>query len=72
MRTVFFERHFVTPEQPVMKHVDDGTQEQPIMEHVNDDLLLDTLPLALRQARRTMHPRVRYTPYMTLYLSSGY
>jgi hypothetical protein len=49
-----------------MEHVDNVTPEQPVMEHVDDDFdddpLLDTFPLALRQARRAMHPRVRYTP----------
>jgi hypothetical protein len=55
-----------TPEQRVMEHIDDVIPEQRVMEHVDDyfddDLLLDTLPLALRRARRAMHPRVQYTP----------
>jgi hypothetical protein len=41
------------PEQAMMEHVDDDIPEQPMMEHVDDDfdddLLLDTLPLALRR-----------------------
>jgi hypothetical protein len=49
-----------------MEHVDDVTPKQPVMEHVDDDfdddLLLDTLRLTLRRARRAMHPCVRYTP----------
>jgi hypothetical protein len=49
-----------------------GTLEQPMMKHIDDDFdddpLLDTLPLALRRPRRTMHPRVWYTPCTFLFI----